>query len=81
MLASRTVLICHTPRGLFAIANRCTHVAWPLGDAPLEECEIVCTLHGARFDVRSGEALQPPASKPLETFEVEVTEGRVRVRV
>ena len=76
----RTILVCHTDEGLYAIASRCTHVAWPLRDGPLEGCEIHCTLHGARFYVRSGEATQPPASKPLQTFDVRQHDGRVLVR-
>ena len=79
-LGNRTILICCTDDGVFAVANRCTHVAWLLDDAPLDGCELLCELHGGRFDVRSGEATAAPASKPLETFEVEVRDGRVWVR-
>ena len=32
--------------------------------------EIECWLHGASFDVRTGQALTPPAVSPVETFSV-----------
>lgn len=77
----REVLICRIDSTYFALANRCTHAAWPLAAEPLEGNEIVCTLHGARFDVRDGTPTGGPASKPLATFAVELREGEVYVKL
>jgi nitrite reductase/ring-hydroxylating ferredoxin subunit len=65
---------------LFATADTCTHEEWSLGgDSDLEGNEIVCPLHMARFDIRSGEALCFPATVALQTFEVVVEDGRIYV--
>jgi 3-phenylpropionate/trans-cinnamate dioxygenase ferredoxin component len=56
----------------FAIEDVCTHDGGPLGEGPLEDGEIICPRHGARFDVRTGDALTLPAFEPVPTYEVRV---------
>lgn len=57
----------------YATADNCTHEDWSLGeDADLEGNEVVCPLHMARFDIRSGEALCFPATVALATYDVEI---------
>jgi len=64
----------------YATADRCTHEEWSLGeDSDLEGNEVVCPLHMARYDIRSGRALCLPATAPLRTFEVEIDDGNVYV--
>lgn len=64
----------------YAIENVCSHEYAELTDGDLEGNEIVCPLHGARFDIKSGEALTPPAYEPVATLPVRVDEGVVQVR-
>jgi 3-phenylpropionate/trans-cinnamate dioxygenase ferredoxin component len=66
---------------LYAFEDRCTHDDSPFDDAPIEDCEIICPRHGARFSLRSGEALSPPAYEPLRIFQVREVDGRVQVRI
>ncbi len=66
---------------LYAFEDRCTHDDSPFDDAPMEDTEIICPRHGARFCLRTGEALSPPAYEPLRIFEVRENAGRVEVRV
>lgn len=65
---------------LYAFEDRCTHDDSPFDDAPIEDCEIICPRHGARFSLQSGEALSPPAYEPLRIFEVRENDGRIQVR-
>lgn len=65
---------------LYAFEDRCTHDDSPFEDAPIEDCEIICPRHGARFSLQSGEALSPPAYEPLRIFEVREAGGRIEVR-
>ena len=71
VVAGRELMICRIDEGYFALGSRCTHAAWPLVAEPIEGMEIVCTLHGARFDVRDGCPTGGPASKPLATYPIE----------
>ena len=64
----------------FATSDSCTHEEWSLGeDSDLEGTEIVCPLHMARFDIRTGKALCFPAVLDLQTYRVEVEGDRVYV--
>lgn len=75
----REILVCRVDEGYFAVANRCTHSAWPLESEPIEGMEIVCTLHGARFDLRDGCPTAGPASRPLTTYPIELRDGELYV--
>lgn len=65
----------------YAIDNLCTHDGGPLGDCDLEGAEIECPRHGARFDVRDGEALTLPAILPVRCYAVRVQGDEVQVYV
>ncbi|HET7812133.1 MAG TPA: non-heme iron oxygenase ferredoxin subunit [Steroidobacteraceae bacterium] len=65
---------------LYAFEDRCTHDDSPFDDAELDDCEIICPRHGARFSLRDGAALSPPAYEPLRIFQVREKDGRIEVR-
>jgi 3-phenylpropionate/trans-cinnamate dioxygenase ferredoxin component len=73
------VLVVRCGDSLYAVEDRCTHDGEPLAGGEIGGCEIICPRHGSRFDLRSGEALTPPAYEPLRTFAVRVEQGRVLV--
>ena len=66
---------------LHAIEDRCTHDDGKLceGEWEPESCEVICPRHGARFDVRTGQALTLPAYLPVETYPVRVRDDGVVV--
>ena len=59
----------------YAIGNVCTHEGGPLADGKLEGYEVECPWHGSKFDVRTGEVTNPPASEPEPSYEVKVVDG------
>jgi len=66
----------------YALEDRCTHEDFELSAGPYDPAtgQIECVLHGARFDVRSGEALCPPAYEPVRSYPLKVEDGLVYVR-
>ena len=78
-LENKEILVCRIDESYFAVASRCTHSAWPLASEPIEGMEIICTLHGARFDLRDGCPTAGPASKPLATYPIEFRDGELYV--
>ena len=64
----------------YAINNKCTHEGGPLADGILEGYEVECPWHGSKFDVRTGEVTNPPASEPEPTYEVKVDGNNIFVR-
>jgi len=65
---------------LLAVEDVCTHDGAPLADGDVEGEVITCPRHGARFSLRSGEVLAPPAYEPLPCYEVRVVDGWIEVR-
>ena len=62
---------------IYAVEDRCTHDGEPLEGGEVESCQIICPRHGARFGLRTGEALTPPAYEPLRSYAVREENGRV----
>jgi 3-phenylpropionate/trans-cinnamate dioxygenase ferredoxin component len=67
----------------YAIEDRCSHDDGPLaeGDFDVETGVAICPRHGSEFDVRTGRPLSLPAYQPVETFEVFVEDGLIKVKV
>lgn len=55
------VLVCRVKGVLYAIDDNCSHRDARLSEGRLRHYEISCPLHGAQFDVRTGEPKGPPA--------------------
>jgi 3-phenylpropionate/trans-cinnamate dioxygenase ferredoxin component len=64
----------------YAIEDVCTHDGGQLTGGHVEGDQIVCPRHGARFCIRTGEALTAPAYEPTAKFPVQVMDGEIRVR-
>jgi 3-phenylpropionate/trans-cinnamate dioxygenase ferredoxin subunit len=64
----------------YAIEDICTHDGGTLTGGDVEGEEIVCPRHGARFSIKTGEVLAPPAYEAVYAFPVRVYDGRVQVR-
>jgi 3-phenylpropionate/trans-cinnamate dioxygenase ferredoxin component len=76
----RTIAVARSGAEFFAIEDVCTHDGAELAGGAIEGTEIICPRHGARFCLRTGEALSPPAYEPVRVFETKVEGGRLWVR-
>lgn len=66
------VALVRDGENVYAISDWCSHAQVPLSDGDVEGCEIECYLHGSRFDVRTGEALNLPATEPVPTYPTKI---------
>ncbi|MQA88993.1 MAG: Rieske 2Fe-2S domain-containing protein [Gemmatimonas sp.] len=59
---------------VYAFANNCSHREFPLSDGEVDpdDCSITCEWHGARFDIRTGEAIALPATRPIPVYDCRV---------
>ena len=64
----------------YAIEDRCTHDGDALTGGALDGEQIVCPRHSARFSIKTGAVLAPPAYEPLATFPVRVEGDMIQVR-
>lgn len=75
------VVIVHTVDGFFALDDECTHDGEPISTGFLKRNELICSRHGARFDVRTGEVTRAPALVPLDKHEVKVEGDDIYIRL
>lgn len=78
-VGARSVLVCRTAEGCFAVENQCSHAEQPLEGGRVRNGWIACPFHGARFDLETGEALGPPATAPLQTFPLRIVDGMIEI--
>lgn len=69
-LGDKDVCVARIGEEVFAVADICTHSEASLSEGDISNYKIECWLHGAEFDLRTGDAMTPPAIEALETFEV-----------
>lgn len=76
------LLVVNLDGQFHALEDRCSHEDFELSAGPYDPAtgQIECVLHGARFDVRSGEALCAPAYEPVRKYPLRVEDGIVYVR-
>jgi 3-phenylpropionate/trans-cinnamate dioxygenase ferredoxin component len=64
----------------YAIEDTCTHDGGVLTGGEVEGDVVICPRHGARFCIRTGKVLGPPAYEDVAVFAVRVEAGVVQVR-
>ena len=77
----RLVVLFRVEGEIFALDDVCTHDDGPLGEGQLTGHEIACPRHGAKFDVRTGQALTMPATRPTAAHEVKLEGSAIYVRL
>lgn len=75
------VAVCNVDGNFYAISDTCTHGEWALSQGWLEGHTIECSLHMAKFDVRTGEVLSPPATCPLKSYATRIVGDEVQVDI
>ena len=78
-MSGQPVALYRIGDSVYATDGMCTHAAGLLADGFLEDGEIECPLHQARFDIRTGKALCEPAIENLRTYPVKVQGGDVLI--
>jgi len=63
------------------IEDLCTHDGGNLVEGDFEDGVVTCPRHGARFDVRTGEALCLPAVAPTPVHAVRIRDGHIEIEV
>nr|BAK52805.1 biphenyl 2,3-dioxygenase, ferredoxin component [Janibacter sp. TYM3221]BAM76238.1 biphenyl 2,3-dioxygenase, ferredoxin component [Janibacter sp. TYM3221] len=66
------LLICNVDGEFFATQDTCSHEDWPLSEGYLDGDVVECTLHWAKFCVRTGNVKALPACEPLRTYLVKL---------
>jgi 3-phenylpropionate/trans-cinnamate dioxygenase ferredoxin subunit len=65
----------------FAIGDVCSHDDGPLGEGEIEDYDVICPRHGARFDVRSGLVTALPAVTDIPAYPVRVSGNDIEIGI
>jgi 3-phenylpropionate/trans-cinnamate dioxygenase ferredoxin subunit len=75
------VLVVHTEGRFHAMQGICSHEYFELDKGFLTAGSLTCALHFSRFDLDTGEPLDPPAEIPLALYPVVLEDGRIMIEV
>ena len=71
-IGTRRILIANVGGQFFAVDDTCTHEDASLSSGALRGEWVKCPLHGSRFNVRTGEVMEEPATESLATYPVRI---------
>jgi len=80
-IGGKGICVAKIDNEVFAIDDTCSHSDASLSEGDITDFKIECWLHGAEFDLRTGEALTPPAVAPVKTYSVTVDGDSVTVEM
>lgn len=75
------VILCNTKDRIFAVKNLCSHAYEKIDCGRMKNGWIACPVHGARFDLETGDAMNPPAVMPIQTYEVRIEGDTIEVAI
>jgi len=67
------VLLANVDGNFYVIGDTCTHMGGTLSDGDLDGEQVQCPLHGAIFNVVTGEVLNPPARRGVQAYEARIS--------
>lgn len=77
-----SVVLCRVQDEIFAVVNECSHALATFDGGRLRGHRLICPLHGASFDVRSGAPLGAPAKDAIRALPTRITaDGMLEVDI
>jgi 3-phenylpropionate/trans-cinnamate dioxygenase ferredoxin subunit len=76
-IGARRILLANVGGRFYAVDDTCTHEDASLSSGALRGEWVKCPLHGSRFNVRTGEVVEEPASEKLATYPVRIEADEV----
>jgi nitrite reductase/ring-hydroxylating ferredoxin subunit/uncharacterized membrane protein len=74
------VMLVRSDGAIRAVAATCPHLAGPLNKGKIDGDTVTCPWHGSVFSLVDGHLINGPATAPITSYEVRVTNGRIGVR-
>lgn len=80
-LEGQKIALFRLDGAFYALSDTCTHRGGPLSEGTVEGMEVTCPWHGAKFDIRTGAVLGPPAQQGVKSYPVRVTGADIEIEV
>lgn len=75
------ILLSRIGGEVYAVSGTCTHEETDLGLGFVIEDRVVCPLHLSQFELKTGKVMNPPATVPLQPFNVKVLGDTIFIEV
>ncbi|MEO8570873.1 MAG: non-heme iron oxygenase ferredoxin subunit [Chloroflexota bacterium] len=75
------VLVVNVNGDFRAVQGICSHEYFELDKGFLTAGTLTCALHLSRFDLTTGDPLDPPADVPLAVHPVVIENGRILIEI
>ncbi len=79
IIEDKAIAVARYEGVLYALDNICTHDEGELGAGDVVKGQIQCPRHGARFDLKTGNATQMPAVIGIKTYRIKIENGDILV--
>ena len=73
--------LAYVEGSVYAIDDLCTHEDASLAKGSLHGHCVKCPLHGSRFDLSTGEALDEPAGEAVNSYPVKIDGDDILVQI
>jgi nitrite reductase/ring-hydroxylating ferredoxin subunit len=80
-VAGVTVLLANIAGEYYALGNKCTHRGCKLSNGVFDGETVKCPCHKSVFNVKTGEVVHGPASKPEPKYAVKVEEEQLLISI
>lgn len=80
-LDTGSIIVANIHGNYYAIEDRCSHDDSDMAEGEIEGEGIVCPRHGAKFCLKTGAVLAPPAYESIKSYAVRVVDGVIQVAV
>ena len=77
----RTIALFNLKGQFYAIDNSCTHVGGSLASGEIIDEDVICPLHGARFNIPTGKVLGPPARENISTYKIRIDGDNIKIEI
>ena len=79
--SGKKIALIHLDDGIYAIDDTCSHAEASLAEGEIISDNVKCPLHGAEFDVRTGEVKSFPAVVGVQNYKTKVDDNSIFVNV
>jgi 3-phenylpropionate/trans-cinnamate dioxygenase ferredoxin subunit len=79
--SGQAICVARVGDEVFALDDTCSHAEASLAEGDITNFKIECWLHGAEFDLRTGDVLSLPATQNLKTYPVHIDGDSVTIEI
>lgn len=73
------IVLAKLQGNIYALGSVCTHMRGDLSKGWIDGEMVRCPLHRSGFDLKTGEAVRPPAKEAEPVYNVKVEDGQIWV--